>query len=55
MTLEIAYLLTLIVVTLVLFATEVFSIDVVGLLLLLPLTLIVFAFCMALIPVLWPF
>jgi len=39
MTLEIAYLLTLIVVALVLFATEVFSIDVVGLLLLLALTI----------------
>ncbi len=38
MTLEIAYLLILIVVALVLFATEVFSIDVVGLLLLLALT-----------------
>jgi len=38
MTLEIAYLLTLIVVALILFATEVFSIDVVGLLLLLALT-----------------
>jgi di/tricarboxylate transporter len=38
MTLEIAYLLTLIVVALVLFTTEVFSIDVVGLLLLLALT-----------------
>ena len=38
MTLEVAYLLILIVVALVLFATEVFSIDVVGLLLLLALT-----------------
>jgi di/tricarboxylate transporter len=39
MTLEIAYLLILIAVALVLFATEVFSIDVVGLLLLLALTI----------------